>query len=174
MNWQYSFRLVLFGFLLLFGVLLQVQKGFYAAWYLYAAALLLLAGHVLFGTVFPAFQLLQKGGVNEAEKMLRQVWNPSWLLPRHRTYYFLTKGMIALRRKQLDEADPMLREALRLNPRRPLDRAYLCLNLAHIQYMKKEIGPCREFLQQAKSEKVDDLLIKEHIQKLEAALSKLS
>ncbi|MCB9285246.1 MAG: hypothetical protein H6563_14335 [Lewinellaceae bacterium] len=174
MKWQYSIRLILVSFLVLFGILLQVEKGLYAAWYLFAAAFLLLAGHALFGTVFPAFQLLQRGLVEDADKLLNQVWNPSWLLPRHRTYFFLSKGMIALKRDNPAVAEPLLRQALQLKPERPLDRAYLSLNLAHIQFLKREYQACREFLDLAKSEQVNDLVVKEHIQRLEQALANLT
>jgi Tfp pilus assembly protein PilF len=174
MKHQYTIRLILIFLLMFFGLLLQWQKGLYAAWYLYAAAVLLLAGQVLFGTVLPAFHLLQRGQMDEAAKLLSKTWNPDWLMPRHRAYYYLTAGMMALQKKDPEKAEPMLLKSLKLNPGRPIDRAFLCLNLAHIQYLKKEYQACREFLELAKAEPVEDLHVKEHIQQLEKALANLS
>ena len=170
MKYQYPIRLALIALLLVFGVVLQVQKGFYASFYLFAAAGLLLAGHAALGTVYPTFQALRRGATQEAEALLRQTWNPRWLLPRLRTYYFHTKGMIALKSHRLDEAELLLRKALELKPKRPLDRAYLNLNLAHIEYLKKDSLASRKYLGLAKAENVNDLLLKSHIEQLEKAL----
>lgn len=174
MKYQYPFRLFLIAMLLFVGVWLNIQKGLYAAWYLYAAALLLAANHAMFGTVFPAFQQLQRGKREVAAALLRQVWNPKWLLPRTRGYYFLIKGMIELQNQNLDAAEYQLRQALGLYLPRPLDKAYLFLNLAHILFLKKKFGESREFLDRAKAEPVNDLVVKEHIKQLENALSTLS
>lgn len=171
MKYQYLLRLLLIALLLVFGVVLQLQKGFYASWYLFAAAAVLLVGHAAFGNVFPAFQQLQAGNSAGAETLLRQTWNPRWLVPRWRTYYFLARGMIALQQQRLDEAEPLLQQALKTKPKKALDRAYLYLNLAHIHYVKKDLAGARQLLVQAKAENVNDLMLREHIQRLEKALS---
>lgn len=173
MKYHYPFRLLLIALLLVFGVWLSIEKGLYAAWYLYAAALILVFNHIILGTVFPAFQQMQQGKKDEAAKLLRQVWNPRWLLPRTRAYYYLIKGMIEMQNKNLDAAEFQLRQALELHLPRPLDKAYLFLNLAHINFLKKEYAEARDFLAQAKAQPVNDLVVKEHIKQLESALAKL-
>ena len=171
MKYQYPIRLILIALLVVVGIVLQVERGWHASWYLFAAAALLAAGHVFLGSVFAAFQQLQRGNTPAAESLLRQTWNPRWLIPRLRTYFYLAKGMIALQQHRLEEAESFLQQAVDLKPRRALDRAYLYLNLAHIHYVKKDFQGARQFLLQTKAENVDDLLLKEHIQRLEKALS---
>jgi len=171
MKYQYLIRLLLIALLLVFGVVLQMQKGLYASWYLFAAAAVLLVGHAAFGNVFPAFQQLQAGNIAGAETLLGQTWNPRWLVPRWRTYYYLAKGMIALQQHRMEEAEPHLQNALKMKPKKALDRAYLYLNLAHIHYVKKDLPGARQYLAQAKAEDVNDLMLREHIKRLENALS---
>lgn len=163
--------ILIFSFLSL-GLLLHLKTGIRGASYLYAAAAVLVLTHLLFGTVWEAFSLLKRGYPEKAERTLALVRFPNLLIRRNRAYYFFTKGMIHLQRKELDQAVPLLLEANRLGLSRRVDRALLQLNLAHIYYVEKDFDQARHYLDEAKSQQADDLLIRDNLAKLERALGR--
>lgn len=163
-------RLVLVLLFLILGVVLHIYTGIESAWYLYLASFLLLITHFLFGNIWAAYGQLRKGNINEADQMVNSIKRPQWLLKQHRAYYFFIKGMIALQRKLLDQSEQHLQQALELGLRTNNDKALVSLNLAHINYTQNKRDAALQFLEKAKSFDSNDLLIKEHIGKLEQAL----
>lgn len=155
------------------GILLHLQEGWHASWYLYLAAGLLLLTYLLFGNVWSAFNLLKRGSPEEAERLLDQIRFPQILLKRNRAYYHFTRGMIHLQKKELEAGKEQLLEAERLSLKRPIDKALLHLNLAHIYYLQKHYDRSREQLKAAKAQEADDLLVRENVSKLEKALAAL-
>lgn len=162
--------LLIFLFFVL-GAILQFNLGIAQAWYLYAGGVLLLLTQVLMGNVWTAHSLLKKGKALDAEKVLNQVWSPNWLLKRNQAYYYFTKGLIELQRKELGPARQHLETALALGMEHPNDSALASLNLAHIHYVQQAFEPARHWMEQAKSFPANDLLIKENLDKLEQALA---
>lgn len=164
-------RFALIFLFLVLGVLLHVKTGFGSAWYLYLAAMIILATHFMFGSVWPAFAMLRKGKILEAELLIEQIKRPGWLTKRHKAYYHFVKGMIALQKEELNEGEDELKEALSRGLRTANDNALTALNIAHIYYRQQKIKDCREFLKQSKSFQPNDLLIKEKINELEKVLA---
>ncbi|MCB0561814.1 MAG: tetratricopeptide repeat protein [Lewinellaceae bacterium] len=154
------------------GMLLHVKLGLSQSWYLYLAGLLLLLSHILFGNVWMAFNSLKRGNPQQAEALLSQVWKPNWLLPRNRAYYFFTLGMLHLQHKKREQAKKYLQKAVSLGLRTPNDHALAQLNLAHIAYIQKDFAKARQALATAQSLQPTDLMIKDNLQKLEAALGR--
>jgi hypothetical protein len=163
-------RYALISLFLVLGVLLHVQQGWSSAWYLYLAALLLLATLFLFGTVWAAFIKLRKGKIKEAEQLLNQIKKPEWLIKRNRAYYHFVKGMIDLQHKDLAPGEVHLKKALDLGLRTGNDQALAALNLAHLCFMEQRFEESRAFLHHAKSAESNDLVIKQNIDKMEKAL----
>lgn len=164
------------GIILLFtvlGIWLHIKTGITPAWYLYVTAFILLLTHFLFGTVWVAFAQLKRGNVLKAERLLNQIHQPNLLLKRHRAYYHFSKGMIALQKKRLSEGSTYFGKAMELGLRNDTDRALACLNLAHIAFLGKRFEAAREHLQKAKTFETTDLMIKENLNKLEIALTKM-
>lgn len=167
----YSYlRYVLVALFLGLGLLLHVKLGLSQAWYLYAAGLVLLLSHILFGNVWMAFNLLKRGQPEKADKLLRQTWNPAWLIRPNRAYYYFTLGMLYLQHKKLEEAKAHLAQAIFLGLKKPNDQALAQLNLAHIAYVQKDPGACRQALQAARALRPTDLMIKDNLEKLEKAV----
>jgi hypothetical protein len=164
-------RLLLIVLFLVLGVLLHVELGFEAAWYLYAAALLLLLTHVLFGGVFQAFRLLQSGDPAGAEKVLNSIWSPGLLLARHRSYYYFCRGLIALQRKDLNAGKAALVKAVARPHLKPSARGLALLNLAHARFLSKEYQAARELLPRIEALNLNDLRIKDGLAELKKALA---
>ncbi len=160
-------RYALIFMVLALGVMLHWQLGFANAWYMYLAGIILLGTHFMFGSVWTAFHALKKGKPEQAEKILGFTQFPELLVRRNRAYYHFTYGMIALQRKAFDMAEEHLKKANALQLDTANDRALAALNLAHLYYVKQNPEECHRFLQQAKQEKANDLMIKDQIEKLE-------
>lgn len=167
-GWLRQFLVVLF---LSLGILLHLQLGLFAAWYLYVAALLLLVVQIVFGSVWAAFYQLQRGKVDAAQKLLQQTWNPNWLARRHKAYYHFTRGLIALQHHALEPGEADIKKALEYGLQRKRDEALALLNLAHIQYVNKNVKQSRAYVKQVRALEVNDLLIQENLDQLEKVLA---
>jgi len=164
-------RLALLVAAIILGLVYQFQGNATFAMYLYLAAALLLASHLLFGNIWQAFSALRSGRVELADRILGLVVRPSWLLPRPRAYYHFVQGMLALRAEQLEKGDQALQLALAGPLRSDRDKALALLNRAHIAYLQKKWMACRSLKDQAEQLQASDLLIKEHLKKLNQALN---
>ncbi len=168
---QKNVRFLLVLLFLVLGVVIHIRQGIGGAWYLYAAALLLLATYFLFGNVWSAFSLLKKGKLAQAEHIVDQIKRPEWLLKKHRAYYHFIKGMATLQHKEFAEAEQHLQSALQLGLRTPNDTALVNLNLAHLCLRQKRNEEARHFLQEAKKLPFNDLMMKDKIAEMERALA---
>ena len=164
-------RYLLILLFMVIGIALHYRFGWQAAWYCYAASVLLYLTYYLFGTVGPAFHKLRRGKVDEAEHLINMIRRPDFLMKRHRAYYHFTKGMIALQKKELPSGEMHLKSALEAGLRTDNDKALVSLNLAHIYFLQKKTEDSRVFLSRAKSFESNDLLIQEKIKELEMALA---
>ena len=163
-------RLILAFIFLIIGIILTLVNGFSTSVYLFLAAAFLIFTHYKFGAVWPAFQLLQEGKIEEADNILQQIKKPEWLSKMHRSYFHFTKGMIHVQRKQLPPGAVHLKAALQLGLRNSTDNALAAINLAHIYYVEKNPEVCKKYLQKAIDFNSNDLMIKENIDKLQKAL----
>jgi len=162
------FFLVLIFFAL--AIWLHVVKGIGAAWYLYLAAFILLLVHFLFSNVSAAFVMLRRGKLDQAEELIDRIKKPEWLLKRHKAYYHFTKGMIAVQRNASAEAKMDLSRALEIGLRTSTDNALAALNIANMAFKAEDTATARTYLERAKSFESSDLVIKEHLERLENVL----
>jgi tetratricopeptide (TPR) repeat protein len=165
-----KYRLPLIGFFLALGVLVHVLRGWSDAWPFYLLTGFLLLLHLLFGNVWAAFAELRRGRTEAADKLLRQTYFPELLLPSSRAYYYLCRGLLAMHHRQFAVAQEALERAFELRPSRPQDRALTALNLAHLGYVQKDGEQARHWLELARQEPVNDLLLRDKISELDRAL----
>ena len=163
-------RFLLAILFIVLGVVLHFTQGIGSAWYLYLGGIIMLLTHFLFGNVYQAFGQLKKGNLDEAETLIHQIKRPDWLIKNHRAYYYFVLGMIAMQRKQPTFGEQHLKAALQLGLRTETDNALAAINIAHGKFVRKEFAASNDYLNIAKTYKTDDLLIKEHLTKLEEAL----
>ena len=163
-------RTVLIVGLLVLGVVFHTKFDLSQAWYFYLTAFVLLITQFLFGNIWQAFSYLNKGKPEEAGKIIGRIHYPNLLIKRNRAYYHFIKGMLYLQHKDLNPANENLGKSLHLGLREGTDTALALLNLAHIHYMQKNKDLAKSYLQKAKAIQSNDLMIKEHLQKLEGAL----
>ena len=168
---QKNIRLGLSFLFLTIGVLLHIKQGIGSAWYLYAAALILLLTHFLFGNVWAAFAKLKAGQLEEAEQMVRQIKRPNLLLKTHKSYYHFIKGIAALHRKDWKVAELHLNDALNLGLRNANDRTLVMLNMVHLFLAQQQYDKARLFISQLKTIPHNDPTLQTKINELEKALS---
>jgi hypothetical protein len=168
--WFFRLRPWIATLFALLGLLLHVQLGWQAAWYLYVTALILVLTHFLFGTVVQAFQALRKGKPQQARMLLTQIRRPEWLLKGHRAYYYFVSGMLALNDKQVHYGKQDLQKSLQLGLRSVQDKALATLNLAHACFTEGLYPEARQHLQTARGFEINDLVLKKHLDELEEAL----
>lgn len=136
-------RIALVAVGLLLGVR-ELEDGNAAGWVPIGAALLLLYGHVRYGTVRWAFEAVRRGADGErVRRRLAGTMFPRLLNAQSRAYYVWLRGGIALKDGDADGARRDLREAFSGRLRTPRDRALVALTLAR---MEREAGDPAEAL----------------------------
>ena len=98
------------------------------------AAILFIYGHFKYGTVYAAFQQLQKENYNKAETLLLKIKKPNRLSKGQKSYYHFVKGFIAIERKEWNTAISELNSALTIGLRTKNDESIALLNLANTEY----------------------------------------
>ena len=145
-------------------------------------ALILIGGYFLFGTVNGALFSLNRGKVQEAEKMLLQTIKPEWLLKSHKAYYFFTKGLLALHKVNshseneqlyLKEGEENLLKSLEIGLSRKQEKAMAYINLAAVALKKKNKEKLIEYCKSAKENTTKDLRLQKSIEDIEAAISRM-
>jgi tetratricopeptide (TPR) repeat protein len=160
------FRYGLIALFTILAIVLHTQMGIAQAWYLYAAAGLLLLSHLFLGNTWLAFNLLKRGNPQQAQTILGHTWAPDLLLKTNRAYYYFTKGLIHLQGEQLDQAKPLLEKACALKLRHNNDNALAHLNLAHINYIQKDNEKAKFHTEKAQSFQPSDLMIKQRLEEM--------
>ncbi len=144
-------------------------------------ALILSLGVVFFGTVNGALFMLNRGQVQEAEKLLNQTFKPDWLFKSHKAYYYFTKGLISLHKVNegldesiyLKEGEDNLLKSLQIGLSRKQERAMAFLNLASIALKNKDKSKTQEYYMGVKNNETNDLRLQKSLEDLEMAIKKM-
>jgi Flp pilus assembly protein TadD len=171
MFYYYS-RLALTVMLLGLALVFQFTSGWNASWPFFAGALALILIYFLLGTTRLAFQALQRGDVNRAEKLLRQTLFPGLLVKNNRAQYHFVKGLVHLQYKEWDDAQAEIEKAIQTGLTRKKEEALAHLNLAHLHFVRNRPRESRSSLEAARLIPTDDLLLRERLDELEKALSR--
>lgn len=169
MTYHY-FRHILIGVFLVIGAWFQVRYGFGSSRFFFAAAFLLTLSHLLMGGVSIALTAMQAGKTQQAEKILKNVWFPSLLLPKHRAYYYFCQGLLALHKKELAQGITCLQTSLAGSGLKNTARGLALLNLAHAFYLSGNKREVASVLDQIDELNLNDLKIKEGVQTLRSRL----
>lgn len=132
MNINIYLRFALIGVSLVGGTVLAIIFGFWYAFPLLLAGLVLLAGYFLLGTIQSAGTLLQTGDMEAAEKRLDLTLTPKMLYTTNKAFYYILKGNFAMNRKDMDEGEMWLKKAQAVDVPTDNERAMIELQLANI------------------------------------------
>jgi tetratricopeptide (TPR) repeat protein len=95
-------------------VLVHVLSGFWPAFILYLAAVIMLFTHFFFGPLRLIQADLEAGDFEKAEKVLDLVWFPNLLYKPVRSVYYTLKGNIAMMQQEFDSAEKHMNKSLDL------------------------------------------------------------
>jgi hypothetical protein len=70
LNFIIKYRLLLAGLFLVFGIIVNIEAGFWPSFILYLIALILVVGHFLFGPMRLIQGYMEKGDMEGAQKVI--------------------------------------------------------------------------------------------------------
>ena len=132
--------------------------------------LLLLWGHFRYGTVWFAFNSLKFGDYDGAKALLEKVRSPELLNEQNRTYYNLTKGLIAAKEGDMKNAEQLLLVAQEGSLRTTNDRAFVAIVLAELALARGDKEAASQRLDIARSLPAR-FAVKSRIEELEERLN---
>jgi tetratricopeptide (TPR) repeat protein len=132
--------------------------------------LVFVAGYFLLGTLSAASKRMQFEDFDGAERILGYTKFPNLLLKMNQAYFHLLKGMIAMKRNQLNEAEELMQKAYDIGLPTNNDKAMVLFNLAQINYNKKKFNVASAQLRQIKEMGVNEPNLLHQMAQLENAL----
>jgi tetratricopeptide (TPR) repeat protein len=117
--------------------------------------------------VYIAWLHVSRQNFDKAEKSLAKIKNPDKLTGTNKSYFHLTKGVLALSKQKLELAERELKASLKAGLKTENDQAIVYLQLSGIELSKRNKKKAEEYLSKCKSLKHHKALDAEII-KLEA------
>jgi tetratricopeptide (TPR) repeat protein len=114
LNFIIKYRLLLAGLFLVFGIIVNIEAGFWPSFILYLIALILVVGHFLFGPMRLIQGYMEKGDMEGAQKVIDSIWFPQLLIKPVRSVYFTLKGNLAMVNEDYDSAEAHMKKSLSL------------------------------------------------------------
>jgi tetratricopeptide (TPR) repeat protein len=98
------------GFLAL-AIFTNIQTSFWPSFILYLIAVVLIAGHFLFGPMRLIQTCMEEGDVDGAKKVLDSVWFPALLIKPVRSVYYTVKGNLDMMNQDYAGAEANLKKS---------------------------------------------------------------
>ena len=114
LNFIIKYRLLLAGLFLVFGIIVNMEAGFWPSFILYLIALILVVGHFLFGPMRLIQGYMEKGDMEGAQKVIDSIWFPRLLIKPVRSVYFTLKGNLAMVNEDYESAEAHMKKSLSL------------------------------------------------------------
>lgn len=166
-------RLALIALGFLGGIGLWIAYGFWYGFPFLLLGLFLLVGYLLLGTLVSTSMLLSKGQFEEAEKRLSLTFFPRLLLMGYKGVYYMTKGIIAIQRKDISTGEKWLREALETGLPSENERGAVLLQLTMIAASKNNRPAAQAHFNELKKLNITEPMLKEQVKELEKQIKLL-
>lgn len=114
------------------------------------AGVLFIYGYFKYGTVYAAFQQVKKDNIKKAEELISKIKNPDKLTKGHKSYYYFTTGIIALEKKEFEKSHSDLTQALNIGLRTENDKSIVLLNLANIEFLRKDFNKATDYIKKVR------------------------
>lgn len=108
------YRLPLSIIALVLAIAITIKAGFWPAFILYFIALIGILSHFLIGPLRLVQEPMEKGNIEEVEKILKSIWFPNLLIKPIRSTYFTLKGNLAMMNKDFNTAEEHLKKSSQL------------------------------------------------------------
>ena len=114
MNTLIKYRLWLGILFLAVAVFVNYETGFWASFILYLIAVILIAGHFLFGPMRLIQSHMEAGDMEAANKVVNSIIFPQLLIKPMRSVYHTIKGNLAMVSQDFDTAETHMKKSLEL------------------------------------------------------------
>ncbi len=114
LNTIIKYRLWLGLLLLLLAIYVNVQTSFWPSFILYFIAIVLIAGHFLFGPMRLIQAHMESGDMEGAKKVVNSIAFPQLLIKPMRSVYYTIKGNLAMVDQDFDNAEKHMKKSLDL------------------------------------------------------------
>ncbi|MEO7176314.1 MAG: hypothetical protein ABIV51_10460 [Saprospiraceae bacterium] len=163
-------RFALIAACLLGGIALSATYGFWYGFVFILAALLLIVGYLLLGTVQSSAMKMQTADFGGARRQLGLTFFPGLLYKANRAYFYLLHGTIAAQEKDHDRAEVYFLKAQKTGLPTDNEKAMVALQLANIQATKGKWNTAELYFKQLKDLKVTETQLKDQIKQFEMGL----
>ena len=107
-------------------------------------------GYFKYGTVYIALKQIQKNNIPKAEQLISKIKHPEKLTKGHKSYYYFATGFIALEKEEFEKSYSDLAKALEIGLRTENDKSIAFLNLAKIDFWRKDYNKATEHIKKAR------------------------
>ena len=114
LNTVIKYRLWLGLVLLAAAIFVNIQTSFWPSFILYFIAILLIAGHFLFGPMRLIQSHMEEGDMEGATKVVNGIMFPGLLIKPMRSVYYTLKGNLAMATSDYDTAEKHMKKGLEL------------------------------------------------------------
>lgn len=148
-NWIIRYRLYVAAALILGGVALHYYSGFWAAFFLYFIAVILIFTHFFFGPLRLIQEYMETGDMDGAEKVLNSIKFPNLLYKPIRSVYYTLKGNLAMMKQDYTAAEKHMKKGLDLGmPMKEAEGASL-LQMGMLSAQKNDMKQAESYIRQA-------------------------
>lgn len=146
-------------------VALHSWAGFAGSWFPILIVLILVAKHLLIGTVNAAAMKMQTQDFDGAERLLKYTFKPNWLRFTYHGMYYWIKSTLAFQRKDFKNAERLSNIALGLDLQDDF-KAMIYLQLINIYGSKNNRIKVKELYQKAKKLTITQEMVKQNIEEV--------
>jgi tetratricopeptide (TPR) repeat protein len=114
LNTVIKYRLWLGLLLLALAIFVNIQASFWPSFILYFIAIVLIAGHFLFGPMRLIQAHMEEGDMEGAKKVVNSIAFPQLLIKPMRSVYYTIKGNLAMVDQDYDNAEKHMKKSLDL------------------------------------------------------------
>lgn len=154
-------RIVLFCISLAAAFFYFMKAEYFSMTMMLVAAGLFIYGHYRYGTVYVAFQELKKGRYEKAEKLISKIKNPDILSKGQKSYYHFTQGAIASHKEDWGKSYSEWSKALDIGLRTENDTSIALLNLANVEFERKNFDKANAFIKKTRALNLKPLIASE-------------
>lgn len=155
-------QFILFVVALVALVPLHLWAGFAGSWISILIIIILLAKHLLIGTVNASATKMQEGDFEGAERTLNYTLKPSWLRFTYHGMYYWLKSTLAFRNKDFKESERLANVALNLELQDDF-KAMIYLQLINIHGQRNNRQKVKELYKKAKKLTVTQEMVRQNI-----------
>lgn len=114
MNTIIRYRLLLGVILLALAIFVNYQTSFWPSFIIYLIAVILIAGHFLFGPMRLIQSAMEEGDMEAAKKIVDGIKFPALLIKPVRSVYYTIQGNLAMVSQDFDKAETHMKKSLSL------------------------------------------------------------